>query len=371
MSTPLSSTNVLANVTSTLFQGGPKDIVATPDIYNLNSGQINSGQTVNTTVGRFNPQNSSSVIGNLVAGAIGALAGLTGLSAGSVTSLVTTAASLTNPDTLSRLSSSLGVNVGSTSSDFQVSLNSAINLNSNSFTSLAVTVGGVTVGISTSDVTGTLGILNTVNNLAGTSIATSLDIGAQVTTVSALTSSLLGLGLNDAVSGLITSQTATTGTGQTVGAAALAQNVQQAIQSSNLTTVQLCITTLGVGGVLSAVPTAALELVQYFAIPAGTVSSGYAALWTQLLGILVQLNPNWEYSTYNNVQYPNLLYFTTASADCRTVMATSEDPIVIAGAAIGSSYTQEASLTTLQAMYPFMLNISATALTAKPLAQAA
>lgn len=364
MSTPLSSANVLANVTSTLFQGGPKDIVATPDIYNLNSNQINSGQTVNTTVGRFNPQNSSSIIGNLVAGAIGALTSLTGLSAGSVASLVTTAAALSNPNTLSRLTTSLGVSATSLSSGFQVSLNTAINLNSNNFTTLTATVGGVTVGITTGDVSGTLGLLNSVNNMAGTTLVTTTDVGAQVTSLSAMTSSLLALGLNDVVSGLIATQTATTGSGQTVGAAALAQNVQQAIQSSNLATVALCITTLGVGGVLAQVPTAALQLVQYFAIPKGTLSAGYASLWGQLLTILVELNPNWEYTTYNNVSYPNLLYFTSASADCRKVMATSSDPIVVAGAAIGSAFKQEASLTTLQAMYPYMLTIDKTALAA-------
>jgi hypothetical protein len=39
-------------------------------------------------------------------------------------------------------------------------------------------------------------------------------------------------------------------------------------------------------------------------------------------------------------------------------MATSTDPVVIAGAAIGGSYSQEASLASLQAMYPNMLNLS-------------
>jgi hypothetical protein len=173
-----------------------------------------------------------------------------------------------------------------------------------------------------------------------------------------LTSSLIGLGLSDVLSTFIGTQTATTSTGQTVGAAALAQNVAQALQASDLTTVALCITNLGVGGVLSQVPTAALQLVQYFKIPTGTTSSGYAALWEQLEGLLSQLNPNWEYATYNNTQYPNLLYFTTASADCRTVMATSTDPVVIAGAAIGGTYPQVAALTTLQSMYPNMLNLS-------------
>lgn len=357
MSTPLSSQNVLANVTSTLFQGGPKDIVATPDIYNLNSSQINSSQTVNTLVGRFNPQNSSSIIGNLMAGAIGALTGLTGLAGSQVYQLQDAAASLNNPDTLNRLTTSLGVNVSSLATGFQVPLNSAINLNSSNFNLLAATVAGNTVGISTSDVYGTLELLNTVNNVAGSSLVTTTDVGSQVTTVSALTSSLISLGLTEVVTGLITSQNKPTGYGRTVGAAALQQNVQQAIQSSDLTTVALCISTLGVGGVLSTVPTAALQLVKYFTIPKGTTSAGYAALWAQLLGILEQLNPNWEYSTYNNTEYPNLLYFTNASPDCLKVMATSTDSVVVAGAAIGNSYKQVASLKALRSMYPFMLTL--------------
>lgn len=361
MSTPLSSQNVLANVTPTLFQGGPKDIVATPDIYNLTSNQINASQTVNTSVGRFNPQNSSGIIGNLMAGAVGALIGLSGLSARSVGGLVVTIASLSNPATLGRLGSSLGVNVSSLSSDFQVALNTAINLNGNNFSSLTATIDGVSIGISTRDVGGTLGLLNSVNTMAGSNLVTAVDVGAQVSSTSALTSSLIALGLEAAVVGLVTSQNQSAGNGRTVGAVALQQNVLQAIQSSNLATVALCLSTLGVGGVLSAVPTAALQLVKYFKLPAGTARSGYAALWTQLLGLLVQLNPTWDSLTINNTAYPNLLYFTSASADCRAVMATSDDPTVVTGAAIGGAFKPVASLATLRAMYPFMLTIDATA----------
>jgi hypothetical protein len=357
MSSPVPSTSaILANVAPSLFQAGPKDVVATPDIYNLSSSQINSNQTVNTSVGKFNPFNSS-LINNLTAGALvgGVLASLTGV--GNLTTLAGAAASLTNTNTVARLSSAMGISPTAMSATFQAALNQSINLNSNNYNSMLVTSNGSTVAVSTTDVAGTTQLLNTVNQIAGTTVAAAIDVGAQTSAASAITSTLISLGLSTVLGGFIATQTTQASSSQSVAQVALQQNVEQAIQASDLTTVQLCITQLGVGGVLQQVPNAALQLLQYFQIPSGTVSSGYAALWTQLQAILVQLAPTWKTTQINGQTQESLQYYINASSDCRTVMLTDTDPNVIAGATIGGSFPQEGALATLQQMYPNMLTL--------------
>jgi hypothetical protein len=354
MSTVPNVSSILANVAPSLLQMGPKDVVATPDIYNLTSSTINSTQTINTLVGRFNPFNSS-LITNLQAGSLvgGVLSGLTGTN--NLALIGGAVASFTNPNTISRLGAVLGISPSVMSATFQAAINQAINLNAGNYNSMLVSSGGSAVYVNSSDVTGTAQLLNQVNQMAGSNIASTIDVGAQATAASAITSSLIALGLTTVLGSFIATQTTRASATQSVAQVALQQNVEQAIQASDLTTVQLCITQLGPGGVLKQVPDAALQLLQYFKIPVGTSASGYAALWTQLQGILVQLAPSWKTTQINGQAKLSLQYYIRASVDARKVMATDVDPNVVAGALIGGSFPQEGALATLQQMYPQML----------------
>jgi hypothetical protein len=365
MSVP-STTSILANLAPTLFQGGPSDIVATPDVYTLNSNTINANTTVNTNVGKYNPS-PTGVINNLLTGSTGILSSLTSLS--SLSSLTATVVSITAASTLSRLASATGIPVNSMTAGMQVAIGTALNLNANNFNTALVSVGNSTVSVNTNDVPTTVSLIGMVNQLAGETIADATDVGASATAASAITNQLITAGLSSVLEGFITSQTQPTITNngtttQTVGQVALSQNVMTAIQASDLTTLQLCITQLGVGGVLQQVPNAALLLLQNYAIPAGTAASGYAACWTALEAILVQLAPNWETTQRGGTTVDSLTYFQSASKDAITVMlaqTAGSDPIALTGAAIASGFQSEATLTTLQQMYPNMLVLTSSA----------
>lgn len=346
--------SVLADLAPTLFSGGPKDIVATPDVYGITSDTLSSSKVINTSVGKFNPFNSQS-LNNLRSGSVGILSSLTSMA--NLSSLVNTVPSFSNSSTLSRLTSVMGVSTGGLSATFQQTLMQATGLNSGSYGSVLVNSGGLLSEVTTTDVPGTIQTLSTLNMMAGSTLATTTDVGAQNTATSAITTVLIGLGLSGLLASFIQSQTASGSTTAASATVALQQNVQQAIQASDLATIQLCITNLGVGGVLAQVPDAPLQIVKAYAIPANTPSTGYAALWTQLNGILIQLAPNWQTMQWAGATYPSLAYFTGASADCLKVMQTSGDPTIVTSAIIGPSYQPEPSLSTLSQMYPYMLQL--------------
>ena len=361
MSTPPITSAILANLSPSLFQAGPKDVVATPDIYTLSSSTINANQTVNTNVGKFNPT-SGSLINNLLSGSSGILSGIT--TALGLAVALSNPASLTNPSTLARLASAAGIPVSSMPSSVQLALNQSVNLNSNNYNSLVITSGNVTQSVTTGDVAGATSILGLVNALSGSSsYVVVTDVGPQTSVVSAVVSGIISMGLSSTLEGFLATQstpvTVSSGvTTQTVAQVALQQNVQAAIQASDLTAIQLCITSLGVGGVLAQMPNAALALVSGYKMPPATTGVQYAALWQSLLAIIVQLAPNWNTVLRNGVATPCLTYFTAASKDCLTLMATdTAHEATIIGAAIGSAYKPEAALTTLQSMYPYMLII--------------
>lgn len=362
MSVPPSST-ILANLSPALFQAGPTDVVATPDVYTVNSSQINSNTTINTSVGRFNSFDNS-LLGNLRSGSVGILASISSL--GSLGSLTNIAASLTTANVAARVGGAMGIPVdASLPASFSMALTQSVNLNSGNYTSLLVSLaGGGTQSILTADVAGTTSMLQAVNNMSGNSkLVTVTDVGASVSAATAITNTLISLGLTAVVASFTSSLTTASPiqnngkTSYTVGQQALSQNVLQAIQQSDMATVQLCITQLGAGGVLSQVPNAVTLLCQYYRIPAGTVSSGIAALWTTLKGILTTLAPTWNMTSRNGQLIPSLQVFQAASADCLTIMKTDADDTIVDAAWIAKDFPTEDALTTLEQMYPYMLKL--------------
>ena len=355
MSSPGTST-ILANLSPSLFQAGPKDVTATPDIYNVNSSQLNGNQNINTNVGKFNPTDGS-LVNNLMSGASGILSSIT--TAIGLATALSNPASLTNPATIARLGSAAGIPTNAMTTALTVALGTSVNLNANNYNTLQVSgQSGYNTTIQTSDVATAQSVLSIVNSMSGnSSLVTLTDTGAEATVASTVTGQLIGLGLSSTVSDFIATQPST------VQTAALTQNVMTAIENSDLTTLQLCITTLGVGGVLNQVPNAALLLLQEYQIPTGAQASGYAALWTTLLRILETLAPSWMTTTFGGTTYNSLTYFQAASADVITLMETSNDETIVQGAAIASGFQTENALTALQQMYPSMLVVKSSSAT--------
>lgn len=358
--------NITANLARTLFQGNANDIVATPDVYGVVSPSV-----INSSVGKYNSFDGS-LLGNLRSGSGGLLGTLTALTAGQFN--LNAQGSYGLSSLTGRLNSAMGQPLNSLPDSLQRSMNQGLSgiggtlsggtsilsggLSSVSrsiglsglFNTIATTVGNVTQNISTSDVTSALSAFNLVNQLTGNRNTIGyIDVGPSTMAMTSLTGTLIGLGLGLAVDALLDS------TSDTVARAALQPNVPTAIQSGDLDLVQSCITRLGVGGVLSVMPDAAVRLVGQYRFPQGTVTASYSAILSQLVSILNQLDPAWTTGTRQGVAVDSLTYFTAASADALTLFRSS--PTYRTSALIGKGFPSGDMLQTLQRQYPAMVTL--------------
>lgn len=346
-------TNVLANLARPLFAGGPQDIVATPDIYTVNNNNV-----INSPVGKFAGFNGSSITNNFVQGSAGFLASITN------TALVSIASGNSLSQTASLMEGRLASAAGQMVSGLSVTLQSYIaqNVNlatseilgtaspyvsSNAFNQVEVGSNGNYATVSTGDYNTVLQTMTMSNQLAGSNIVQMNDVGAGSAILSATLTSLITLGLADVVASLVGS---TSGHMATATRRALSTNVRQAVAQSDLATLQLCINQLGVGGVLTQMPNAALALVQGYRLPNGATRASYTNLATQLTGILSQLAPGWDTTQRNGVSVPSLTYFAKASKDALTLLGTISSYQV--PALIGPTYPPQRFLTALRQEYP-------------------
>lgn len=363
--------NIAANLASTLFQGNARDVVATPDVYGVSSSSV-----INSSVGKYNAFDGG-MLNNLRGGfGGGALGALTSLAAGQFNfsnmggNPANVALSLTG-----RLNSTMGQPFSSLSNPMQRSMNQGLgslgSLLSNGtsiltgglsniarstglsslFSTITTTIGDVTQNISTDDVTSALSAFNLVNQMTGDRNSIGyIDVGPQSMALTSLTGTLIGLGLGIAVNKLMESSSS-----DTVTRTALAANVMAAIQMSDLDTLQLCINKLGVGGVLSKVPNAALLLITRYRLPSNSGVGAYPAQLTKLKGIILQLDPNWDVGVRGGASLGSLAYFAAASADALTLFRT--DPDYLAPSLIGKGFPSADMLTALRLQYPDMTKL--------------
>jgi hypothetical protein len=345
--------NILASIAPTLFGGGPSDIVATPDVYGISSSNV-----INSPVGKFNGFDGS-ILNNLKSGSFGSLASLTNIAAsllGLPGNVTIGAAGIAN-----RLGGAAGQPIGSLPSSLQSLMGQSVQGQQSSFGLLNTVINGVESNTVTGDMASALAVLGLVNQVTGNATTVSYtDVGASSTVLSAITTSLIGLGLGAAVAALVTAP----GTSTAAVNSALKANVAQAIAASDLATVQLCITTLGVGGVTSQVPNAALLLMSGYKLPTGTPATSYAAIYAQLLSIIRQLAPTFDTvirqtvdvnKTVVGVAVLSLKYFASASADVLTLFKT--DPAFATQCAIAKAYPSVDIVTALKTEYPAMLKL--------------
>jgi len=339
-------TNVLANLAKPLFAGGPQDVVATPDIY-----QINSNNVINTPVGRFSSFDGSSLLNSFVQGSTGFLSTITQ----SATLALGSGASVSSVQ--SQLTNRIKAVAGQTVTSLEYGLQNIVAQNvagivsegiSGAANLIETTVGGVTQTVNVSNYAQASQSIQLANQLSGNSnLITINDVGASSALLSGITNQLLTLGLTAAVASLINS---TSSTMKTATQKALGANVQTAIGQSDLASIQLCIDQLGVGGVLTQMPNAALALMKGYHLPTGTTSDQYATLATTFLGIINQLAPGWDTVTRGSTSLTSLTYFAQASQDALTLLKTQSDYVV--PCLIASQYPPQAMLTALRQEYP-------------------
>jgi hypothetical protein len=335
-----------------MFAGGPQDVVATPDIYSINNNNV-----INSPVGRFSPFNGSSVVNNFVQGSAGFLSSITN----SAISSIASGNSLTQTARLmeGRLQAAAGQVMGSLASGLQYSIAQNVNLAlgeatgsvlgpvSNGFNDVEMYVGGNTTNLSVTDYSSTMQTVSIANQMAGSNIIGFNDVGASSAVLSTTLSSLITLGLIAGAAALIES---TSTSMPTATHRALAANIRTAVSQSDLATIQLCITKLGIGGVLTQMPNAGLALMRGYRMPSGTTQDQYAALATTFLGVMNQLAPNWDSTSRAGTTITSLSYFAQASKDALTMLKTQSEYLV--PCLIAASYPPQAMLTALRQEYP-------------------
>lgn len=340
MASPL--TNVAANLAPTFFRAGAKDVVAAPDVYGISSDSV-----INSPVGKFNTFDGS-LLNNLKTGSNGILSALASslkISAGG------TQISLQNNPIASRVTNILGQPVAMLSSTLQTSLAQSLNLNASAFNTIEATIGNVTTRVVTGDVGSATSLFNLVNQVTGNrSLMSALDVGPTGAVLSSLVSGLIQLGVPQAIDQIANQYDQSKALQQ-----ALINNVAQAIRASDLATIQLAINKLGVGGVLSQVPDAPLQLVKAYRMPTNTPVAKYGALYTQLSGIVAQLDPLWNSYTRNGQALQSLKYFAAMSPDCLKLYKT--DPQYATECLIGNLYPSADLVTKLQKEFPYMLKL--------------
>lgn len=335
-------TNILANLAKPMFAGGPTDVVATPDVYTVNSNNV-----INTPVGKFSSYDGSSILNSFQQRATGFLTSITQTAATALASGYSI--SFAGSTIQNRLQVTAGQAVSSLAFGLQnVIAQNVAGLTSTAFGEIETVIGGQTQTIQTSDFESATNSLQLANQLSGVSnLITINDVGSSTALLTSVTSSLITLGLSAAVGALVNN---TSGTMATATKRALAANVQQAVNASDLASIQLCITQLGIGGVLQQMPNAGLTLVQTYKMPSGTTASGYAALATTFLGILNQLAPAWDTTTRNGASVPSLTYFAKASQDALTLLKTQTAYLI--PCLIASTYPAQDMVKALRQEYP-------------------
>lgn len=396
--TQTSSNQALSKLSSPVFGAGPKDNLATVDVYNIDNGQVinnnadklssfDSGSLGNFrqsggflgslsgggssgTSGLLSSLNVSSVIGGasstLGIGNVGSVISGGGLNTSSLINIVGVGANINPYNTnLTNIGSRVigsaggGGSLLGMSNSLQSSLLGGIavqtagayGINTSIFNQGIAVINGVSNPYTSNNLTDTMQVLNLVNTLTTTPIINSnIDVGAQSSVMSSAISALIGVGLGVAIGALIDNAS-----DDSVAKNALQANIQTAVAASDMTTINLLITKLGVGTIRSQMPNFVTALLQAYKIPAGTTGDQYASLGTALVTVLNTVQPAWDTLTRNGEAVSNLAPFTKVSADATKVLSTITT--YATALAIASVYPSVDLWTALTTEYPLMVSI--------------
>lgn len=399
------SSAALSKLASPLFGGGPEDQLAAPDIYAINSDSVInntvdklSGFDADSTLGTF--RQSGGLLGSLSSLGKTALGGLTSLAGGAnLTSLargVTDGLGLGNVANLgSSLLSGGGMNTATLLNAIPILTTTRIDTNLSSLSSrvlgnvgglgsllgyssdlkqsllqgIATSVGGqfgvppsiVNAGIAiingqrtpfySNNFTDSRATFNLVDRQTGPETQVQLiDVAAESSTMTTSMGQMIQLGVPDAVQALVD-----TASDPTVARTALQANIQTAVSASDMTTIHLLITQLGVGTIQSQMPDFATQLLSSYRIPTGTTTDAYPALMTDLVGVLNTVSPAWDTVNRHGEVLPNLAVFIQISDGARRVLSTA--PTYATAIALAPTYPSVDLWNTLQTEYPYMVKL--------------
>lgn len=308
--TSLLSPQQTAALSPSIFQTGPNDKLVTQDIYGVDStSPINAvdqlaGNSNQNIISAFQSANGISNLSGLISSANGGIS--------------------LDPSTLtSRIQGAMMGFSGSFQGLSQNTLNQAIQspyLTSNQYPNVSTTVDGVVSSINTSNLGGAQDLINTVNSITGNpSMASYMDVGASSALMSVVMREAITQGVGGVVEALVGSAT-----NDEVASNALQANTAYAVQQGDVGTVQQIVTSLGSGYVSSQVPNAAGQMLAAYRFPPGTTTDQYPSLYTNLTGLLDQIDPGWGTTTRNGIAVSNLAPFANMSPDAQTLFNSQE-----------------------------------------------
>ena len=345
-----SSQTLLGNagdkLTKVMFKAGASDVTAVPDVY-----KVNSNNTLNTLVGKFTDFDGSGIISSLTSSGSGFLSEITKSAPALIQSY---ARDGSTSNLTSRLGAVAGQSLATLDGSLQGTIANALGTNTDVNAGMSALISGTVQTFKSGTFKNFSNIANLTNELSGVSdLIQANDTTAVSAVASAALSGLISYGIDTGISTLVTRLSTKDPASLK---AALSYNVKTAIQNSNLTAIQACITHLGVGGVLNQDPTAVADLFKYYTIPTGTTDAQYATLCQSFLAIVIQLAPNWDVDVRNGQNTVSLTYFTAASKDCLTLLKTDSKYLI--PATLAGKYSNLGDyVTQLKKEYPNMMTL--------------
>ena len=334
-----STSNLLSKLAPTILTTGAKDQLITKDVYTLDGESV-----LNSPIGKLKGFSTDFMedVRQHSSGILDSVAGMVKVGAGGDISL--------DKDSLTkRASLFLGVPLSNLNRSIADKLVKNSGMDPNLFRSIVGTVDGVATTITAGGLDNTRGIFNLINRVTGDSdIAQLLDVGAEASVLHGIVSEAIRLGLPSAVDTVIQKSK-----NAKAAQAALLNNVSGALYASDLDTLNLMLSKIGVGGILAKVPDAAERLLQSYRFPAGTTPSQYPTLYTTLTGILDQLKPGWGTYTRNGNTVGDLTLFARASQDAITLFKTQT--VYKEAATIASTFLPVSLPKLGKTLYPYAL----------------
>lgn len=333
------SSGISKKLVNTIFTTGAQDKLLTTDVY----GKENSN-VINKMMGLLQGDSANQFgIGGSKSSIIDDLRGMIRTDGGKL--------SLDTKGWTDRIVAEMGAgSMNGLSGALKTSLTSSLGITPAIYDKVLMTVTDTYRAYSNGDLSTARGVFNLMGNVCGdTELFQTVDLGAQANLVSGLVNQAIQLRVPEAIDSLMAKSTLDS----SVKNAALQNNIDTALTSGDIKTVQLIASVLGDGTIAAQNPQAAPILMANYEIASGSKESDYAMLWTDLKTTLDKIDGNWMQQDRNGESVSYLGTFAKMSDDMKLIAAT--DPDLRVQMAIAEDYPSRDIMATAQKQYPLLV----------------
>lgn len=249
---------------------------------------------------------------------------------------------------LSALGSSLPSLLGTLGGVLKNNLSSVAGdlIGDNASKAVSILYGNAELLLSVADVDDTESLVKFVNELSGNSeLAKFINIEAESAIIGGMASMLMQYGIPEMVDDVIAQARS-----DAVKANAYAYLSTEAVNGSDLAMINKVIDQIGITMFLANNPDAINSILSGFFFGTKDTVDTYPAKRTELLTLLVRINPNWFQYNRAGTWVPNLGPFNISSKDAKTLFCTSDPERSFVLAAKG--YPPNAATSVVKALYP-------------------